>query len=438
MRRARKRDAIGQDGAPPREPDPAPKSGGARNRQNAPDGTLDQRNRWLAGLNDLAIELASVPSAAVPATLARRLVAMTGAVVAGVTRYDPGRRVLVPCHLEIEPGLVEKLYRLLGRPLAEVHSPVGEEMYRRMVGTIVTTMPTLTEITFGAVPRAIGAAVQKGLGIDRFTGLAYVVEGELYGTTVMGLRREAPDAPADLLLSFAHMAAVSLRRCVAEEALRESERKFLALAEQERRRIGRDMHDVLGQELTGAAMLSEALEKRLAGSAASEAPKAAQITKILYEATGRVRRLAKGLCPVEAAPDGLVKALGELASGAGSLFRISCRFRTSGRPLIHDGQVAEHLYHIAQEAITNSVKHGGAKNVEILLRSARDGLTLSIRDDGAGFPERASEGPGLGLRIMRDRTRMMRGIFDARNAPGGGAVVTCRVPADAGVRPEAE
>jgi two-component system CheB/CheR fusion protein len=210
--------------------------------------------------------------------------------------------------------------------------------------------------------------------------------------------------------------------------LRTLQGQVLESAEKERRRIGRDMHDVLGQNLTGAAMLSEALEKSLAAATPSEAPKAAQITKLLYEATGDVRQFTKGLCPVDATPEGLMKALGELASGASGLFGISCRFRSAGQVFVQDASVAEHLYRIAQEAITNAVKHGGAKNVTMDLRSGDGFLTLSVKDDGRGFPEDATEGAGLGLRIMRDRTSMMHGILDTRNSPDGGVVVSCRVP----------
>jgi two-component system CheB/CheR fusion protein len=446
--------------------------------------------------------------------------------------------------------MLEQVQRLLGQPLLDVRSPVSEEMYRRIVSTVVGTVSTLTETTFGAIPPAAGDAIQKMVGADRFTGIAYVVEGELYGTSVLVMRPGTPDPSPDLLASFAHMAAVSLRRCAVEEALVESEEKFRVLAEQspnmifinrksrvvyanrrceeimghtrdefrspdfdffslhppewkdavrslfrrhmkgeevepleyslvtrdggrieailtvrlisyegepavfgtitdvtelrrlqrqvletaerERRRTGSDMHDVLGQNLTGAAMLSEALEKSLAGAAPSEAPKAAQLTKLLYEATGQVRQFAKGLCPVDTTPEGLMKALTELASNTSQLFRISCRFRAAGRVLVHDGDAAEHLYRIAQEAITNSVKHGGAKNVTVALRSADGNLTLSVQDDGKGFPEDSAEGAGLGLRIMRHRTNMMHGILDTRNAPDGGAVVSCTVAGAAG------
>jgi len=514
---------------------------------------LAERTRSLAALNDLAIELALLHSEDIPGVLVKYLRRTTGATVSSLAKYDPRRRVLVPSQVETDPAMLDQVQTLLGKSLLEVHSPVSEEMYRRMLSTIVGTVRTLTETTFGAVPPEVGTAIQKALDIDRFIGIAYVVGGELYGTSVLAMGRRTPDPPGDLLASFAHMAAISLRRCAVEQALQESEEKFRALAEQspnmifinkkgrvvyanrrceevmgytreelcapdfdflslsppewrdfmrsrfeqhmkgremepveyslvtkdgrrieaivttrltsyegetalfgtvtdltelrrlqrqvlesaegERRRISRDMHDVLGQNLTGAAMLSEALQKSLAAATPSEAPKAAQITRLLYEATGDVRQFAKGLCPVDATPDGLMKALSDLAAGASRLFGISCRFRSAEPVLVHDASVAENLYHIAQEAITNSVKHGGAKNVTMALHSANGFLTLSIEDDGRGFPEDVVESTGMGLRIMRDRTSMMHGILDTRNRNEGGAVVSCRVPESPGGPP---
>ena len=216
--------------------------------------------------------------------------------------------------------------------------------------------------------------------------------------------------------------AVNLRDMTERKRL---QRKILAVAAEECHRIGSDLHDTLGQNLTGAAMLTDALARKLAEKSRPEAPEAALVAGIILETTRQVQQLAKGLCPVEASPEGLAAALEGLASSASSLFGISCRFRCKRPVLVHDRSVAEHLYHIAQEAVTNAVKHGRAKQVVISLQQEGGGVTLSVTDNGRGFQPEASQPDGLGLRIMEYRASMMGGKIETGNGPKGGAFVTC-------------
>jgi PAS domain S-box-containing protein len=198
--------------------------GAARHR---PELTLEERNRWLASMNELGVALASMPAdESISSFAVKWLKEMSGAVAVGCSHYDPHARTLVPVHLEIETRILKEVNHLLGHALKNVHSPVDDETYRTITREIVATSRTFTEITFGAVPAPVSAAIQKLLDIDHFVGIAYVVENELYGTSVLAIKAGAPDPPFDLLRSFASMIAVSLRRRRSEEALRESEEKF--------------------------------------------------------------------------------------------------------------------------------------------------------------------------------------------------------------------
>ena len=136
------------------------------------------------------------------------------------------------------------------------------------------------------------------------------------------------------------------------------------------------------------------------------------------------RRLAHGLIPIELA-QGLVSALESLASTTSMLFNVVCRVLYKEPVLIHDNTVAEHLYHIAQEAVNNAVKHGQAREIELTLSADHGRGTLTVRDDGIGFARDENAPGGMGLRIMEQRAHMMDGVLDIESAPGQGTSLSC-------------
>ena len=164
----------------------------------------------------------------------------------------------------------------------------------------------------------------------------------------------------------------------------------------ERRRIGQDLHDGLGQHLTGVASMGKVLDERLAESSVAEVSEAAKIVKLvndLYQ--DDARSLARGLLPVASEPDGLMSALEHWASEVSELFHVVCRFECSGSVLVHTEALADHLYRLAQEAVTNALKHGRARNITIGLAVVKGGGVLTIRDDGCGFDVSSSFRPVL-------------------------------------------
>jgi len=193
---------------------------------------LEQQNRLLAVMNLVAIELASLPSdESLQKFLAKRLKEITNAAAVTFADYDPSDRTIVSRHLEMEPGMLEKIVHKLGKRVDEVRSPVSEEVYNEIIRDVVGTRRTLTEASFGAVPQIISTAIQVMMGIDHFIGIGYVVEGELFGTSLLAIKTGQPDPSTELLRSFGHMAAISLRRRRTEEALHESEAKYRAIVE---------------------------------------------------------------------------------------------------------------------------------------------------------------------------------------------------------------
>jgi two-component system sensor kinase FixL len=203
------------------------------------------------------------------------------------------------------------------------------------------------------------------------------------------------------------------------------ERELLEISEGERRRIGYDLHDSLGQQLTGIAFLSKVLAQRLKAHESAEAVEAAQIVDLVNQAIAQARKLATGLAPVTLETYGLVLALQELAANVEALFHISCRL--TGDPAIHiaDQAVATHLYRIVQEALNNAVQHGQPQHINITLAVLPEGFTLMVHDDGVGFPAEVTARPGMGLRIMHHRARMIGATLEVQRAAHGGTCVIC-------------
>ncbi|MGE3536627.1 MAG: PAS domain S-box protein [Candidatus Tectimicrobiota bacterium] len=206
---------------------------------------------------------------------------------------------------------------------------------------------------------------------------------------------------------------------------RQLEREILEISERERQRIGYDLHDSLGQHLTGIAFLSKVLAQRLTARQAAEAAEANQIVEFVNQAIGQARKLARGLVPVTLETYGLVFALQELAAGVESLFHLSCRVTSDQAIHIADHAVAMHLYRMVQEAVNNAVQHGKAKHIAITLRIVDGSLNLTVLDDGLGIPAKLGERRGMGLRIMHHRARMIGAILEVRRHPHGGTCVTC-------------
>ncbi len=206
------------------------------------------------------------------------------------------------------------------------------------------------------------------------------------------------------------------------------EKTVLEISEREQRRIGQDLHDGLGQHLTGIAFLTKVQERRLAESHSPEAADAAKIVQLVNDAIRKTRELARGLLPVVSDAHGLMSALRLYASEIEDLFGIACRFQCDEAVLIHDAPMATHLYHIAQEAVNNAIKHGRAKNILIhLFASERQG-TLIIKDDGVGIERPSTPQAGVGLHIMNYRAGMIGGNLEIHREQPRGTAVTCRFP----------
>lgn len=209
------------------------------------------------------------------------------------------------------------------------------------------------------------------------------------------------------------------------------EKEILDISDREQRRIGQDLHDGLGQHLAGIELMSQVLEQRLTAARSKEAthlaPEAGKIALHVREAISQARALARGLSPVVIESEGLMSALRQLADGASQMFRIHCDFVCDPPVLVSDHNVATHLYRIAQEAVSNAVKHGKTREAQILLRTCGERIVLVVRDKGVGLPDSIPAGKGMGLRIMQYRAGLIGGSVVVQRDPTGGTSVVCSV-----------
>lgn len=188
---------------------------------------LALRNSGLLTLNRIAIELSNLPSDVnLEAFITERVKAIACAEVAIYSVYDYANRTLTTKHIEMESILLEKVGAILGKKIQDMHFVVSEEDYRTITTEMIGIRKNLFEVSFGAIPRKLGTAIQALLNVDRVIGIAYIIEGKLYGTSILLIGKDQPDPPSGILENFMHLAASSLRRKQSVEMLQQSEAKF--------------------------------------------------------------------------------------------------------------------------------------------------------------------------------------------------------------------
>ena len=201
--------------------------------------------------------------------------------------------------------------------------------------------------------------------------------------------------------------------------------------EDERERLGRELHDGLLQELTGIAILMHVLARTLMEIAPIQAKEAGRLCTMMETAHGNIRDLAKDFFPVELKQHGLLVALKGVAQRAQIQFGVSCVVQANTIDTKKLGETAAvQIFRIAQEAVQNAIKHAHAQKIVIRLAKAKGVWRLTVKDDGIGLPDNATKTGGMGLRIMRYRAQMLQGFLSVTKAEGGGSLVSCTLPAE--------
>jgi len=209
---------------------------------------------------------------------------------------------------------------------------------------------------------------------------------------------------------------------------RKLEKEISEISTKEQQRIGQELHDGLGQELTGLGYLAQTLYCDLRESGVVEFEMANQLADGIERVLEQARNITKGLVPVEIASAGLVSAIRQLAASTEKRCGIECRFQGGVPEPVEDTATATQLFRIVQEAINNAVKHAQADAITVELKADDGQVVFEITDDGIGLPDDSRRASGMGLRIMNYRAEVVGATLNISSTIGGGTVVTCSLP----------
>ncbi|MBI1371653.1 MAG: PAS domain S-box protein [Phycisphaera sp.] len=350
------------------------------------------------------------------------------------------------------PAAVGDELRILTRDLSGAEHALreSEARLRAVVNTAVDGIVTIDE---RGVIESVNPAVERIFGytpdevIGRNVGMfmpnpyrdshdtylqRYLDTGERriigIGREVVGLRKDGTTFPLDLAVSELRIGDRRLFTGIVRDITdrKRLEREVLEISTQEQQRIGRDLHDGLGQELTGIALLGGVIQRKLAAQGAPEAKEIGEVVTLVNDAISHTRALVRGLCPVRSDADGLMAAMQDLAETITNVHGVACTFECDEPVVINDYQTVTNLYYIAHEAANNAMKHAQADRLELALKIDDEGrVTLSIADNGKGMPSRMPRDAGRGLHIMNYRARMVGGVLRLETEPGRGTTIAC-------------
>jgi signal transduction histidine kinase len=264
------------------------------------------------------------------------------------------------------------------------------------------------------------AEVAKQVGLRAAVAVPVTIGSETIA--VLELLSDQSHPPSEDLLKLIINIATQIGKVVDRERLMG---QVADMVWRDQQNLLHTLHDSLGQQLTGLGMLSSSLYQQFKAKDETAAKTAAQVSEQAKQALELVRQLSKGLFPVEIDSAGLTHALRQLASTTENLYKIPCRVEGDSAVLVHDNRIATELYRIAQEAVTNALKHADAHTISLRLSAEAGIITLRIADDGVGIGSRAANSAGMGLRIMRFRALSIGANVSVEPSATGGTVVTC-------------
>jgi len=256
------------------------------------------------------------------------------------------------------------------------------------------------------------------------TGIKKII-GE--GQQLLGQRKDGSQFPiylsvGEIQLTHTHLFAGLIMDLSTQQKL---QREIIAIPAREQRRIGEELHDGLGQQLTGLGMLAQSL---LNNATESEHELASQLAHGLHEALTQVRALSRGLMPIQIYADGFMMSLQEITENIQQQSNIPIKLQIDDVVLLLDDATATHLYRIVQESLCNAIKHADASQIGVTLKIEQDHGVLEVIDNGIGIPLNLGDSTGLGLSIMKHRCGLFDGEITINPDGDRGTKVCCRFP----------
>jgi len=290
-----------------------------------------------------------------------------------------------------------------------------------LIGRAVTTGKPEWAADLGADSTSLIGEPAAAYGMQAAAACPVLIGAEVVAVIIF-LSAE-PSERDEAFLEIMQHVGTQLGRVIERDRL---QRQLVDAVWDQHRRLGQELHDTLGQALTGIGMFADSLAKRVARHDEPEAAQLAELVGMIQQAKSEVRQLSKGLYPVDVDARGLLTALDELALTTRERAQIRCTFRGDREIQIRDNEVATHLFRIAQEAVHNAVKHGRPSRISIALTRPRGRVTLAIRDDGSGVSvEPAPRSNGLGMRIMQYRANAIGASLSVEATKTAGTMVRC-------------
>jgi chemotaxis methyl-accepting protein methylase/signal transduction histidine kinase len=346
--------------------------------------------------------------------------ALRHAVAEAVSRRQ---RVTVPNALVERNGAFDYV-RLTVQPVAM--SGAAEELF--LVTFAEGFGDRLREVVMDAGDNALVRRLEVELESTRSALRGTIGELEQSNERLQTSNEEILAMNAELQAANRHLETSQTKLYELNEELNTANTQLQDVAQDEQRRIGQDLHDGVGQELTGLGLLAETLLEALQKDSPGNVLLATKIAQGARRALAEVRHVCRGLLPVPLDSNGLQDALSELAARIREQSRADCTFVCTGQKPLQGTVEVNHLFRIAQEAASNALRHGQARTIRIGLRRDEQSVTLSIEDDGIGMGQPRQPADGVGLRIMHSRAQLLRGTLDVRPREGGGTRIICTVP----------
>jgi len=381
--------------------------------------------------NTLVMRLASLPAGEdIAPLLTSSIRKHTNAVIAILCHYDACTGIMHAKHIDSKAAVIKQTAKLLGKEIFSTKAQISKDIYHSLKTNIVTEYDSLSGITFCATPTTMDTVIKNVIGVDIFYGVSHVFNNKLFGTTLLAFMKNQPKPGTGLLEGYANLAAVSLRRNIAEKRLNELLTKFkhynlqlgnlnlrqMEEKEKEREMIVQLLHEETGQTLTSLKLdIGWLMENINNQDACIERLK--KMNTVIHNSTGIIQGISRKLRPGVLEIMGFKKATERLAAEYKRKSIINIHLNLDDCKISKNHGIS--LFRILEEAIENTIKHAQAYNIYISLQQSNKGLYLIIEDDGIGISKQIIDSEkSLGFIQMGERAKMLGGKLTITSTSG--------------------